>query len=174
MRKTIKMILLFNATMSYIWVSLFRAVATILCGEDAAIRECQGAFTEFMEEQNGVALLRMFESPVRVTMPDSEPPWVQAVVGPNPITAETVESMPILFEAGPYKLLRQTPPNEHCPFWLYDFTGPGFERNPMGGGYAFIGCTEHCGQSHMGALAQAFAAGHASAPARMEDSCKSR
>jgi hypothetical protein len=101
-------------------------------------------------------------------------PSAPRTINARPITAASVASMPILFEAGPYKLIGQTPPNESCPYWIYDFIGPGFERTSMGGGFAFIGCTESCGESHMGALARAFAAGHASATARVEDSCQTR
>jgi hypothetical protein len=94
---------------------------------------------------------------------------------PSVIDAEFLDEHGVVFESGPYRVITTMPPDDTCPFWRFEFVGPGFEPWPNGKPqFAFIGCTESCGESHMGALGRAFAAGHASAPARVEDSCQTR
>jgi hypothetical protein len=184
--RLMKLVLYFQAFVATSLAMVARFVCTIIWGEEEAFRRCQqGAMEWVSENQDGMAaFLRIMQSPVKVTMPDRpyiDPKFLASMPGPlfhepQQIDAEFIAANGIVFEAGPgYRILRENPPNDDCPFWIFDFTGPGFERNPAGGGgFAFIGATQQCGESHMGALARAFAAGHASAPVRPEGTCPTR
>ncbi len=163
-------ILRFQVVLGAFLGAVYRFIATILWGEDEAFRRAQAATVEFAE-QNAESLagaMRVLQSPVQVTMPDRYPPGVMVL--PQSIDAEFVEERGVLFAAGPYRILREHPPNENCPYWLFDFTGPGFEE----GDWTFIGATQKCGASNMDGLATAFKAGYASALTHQGVPCRTR
>lgn len=153
--------------------AVYRFIGTILWGEDEAFRRAQAATVEWAREHADKLgpVARLFESPVRCTMP--EPDRVDAEFIGRSVAAPPGAhrfGVGVVFGAGPYRILRKHPPNETCPYWRFDFEGPGFE----GGHWSFIGVSEGCGESNIGGLATAYAVGQIEARREMGVPCPTR